>query len=120
MPLLDAFFAFAVPVGFLCVLVAVGARSYDRVYGIYRGEEGAARRDAINQRFRTNTGALVILAVFLLLWAVTVAGLVERWGAIFFTFVVAVLLLLPFLTVCAGVVMLYMFAVHGYARAKDR
>lgn len=119
MSLLDLFFAVAVPFTIVCVVVAGVVRSYAARKGIYDGEEGAARRDAINQNFRTNTGAVVIAVIFFALWGLMVAGLVEQWGAILFTFVVSALLLIPFFTVCLGVIMVYMFAVHAYVKLRD-
>ncbi|MCA1789558.1 MAG: hypothetical protein LC667_06810 [Thioalkalivibrio sp.] len=62
----------------------------------------------------------VIGVIFFILWGLTVAGLVEQWGAIFFTFVVSALLLIPFFTVCLGVIMLYNFAVHAYVKLRDQ
>lgn len=120
MPLLDAFFATAVPFVIFCVVVAVVFRSYAERRGIYEGTEGEARRDAINQKFRTNKGAVVIGVIFTVLWGLMVAALVQQWGAVAFTFVVSALLLIPFFTVCVGVIMLYTFAVHAWARYKGR
>ena len=120
MSVLDTFFSAAVPFVVVSLVVAQVAQRYASTRGVYEGTDGAARRDAINKRYRTNAGAVVIAAVFLALWGVTVAALVEQWGAIFFTFVISGLLLLPFATVGACAIMLYMFAVHGVAAMKDR
>ena len=120
MPLLDAFFSVAVPFVVVSIVVAKVAQRYAGARGVHQGADGANRRDGINARYRTNTGAVVIGVLFLALWGVIVAGLVEQWGAVFFTFVVAVLLLLPVTTVAACAIMLYMFAVHGYAAMRNR
>lgn len=118
MSILDVFFRFAVPVVIVGVVLAKLGIGFDKVHGIYRGPEGAARRDAINEKFRTNLGAIVIAGLFVVLWGLTVAALVDELGAIFFTFVIAALLIIPFTTVCAVVVLIYTYAVHGYANAK--
>jgi len=120
MPLLDAFFSLAVPLVVVTVLVAGFALRYDGVRGIYGGEEGAARRDEVNRTYRTNLGAIVIGLIFLGVWGVLVAGLIEQWGAVFFTFVIATLLLLPVFTVAVCVITLYMYVVHGVARLRSR
>ncbi len=120
MRLLDAFFTLAVPFIVVCVVVAVVVRSYAERRRIYEGTEGEARRDAINEKFRTNRGAVVIGVIFAMLWGVTVAGLVQESGAVAFTFVVSALLLIPFFTVCVGVIMLYTLAVHAWASYKNR
>lgn len=117
---LDAFFSVAVPLVIFGLILSKVALRVDAVRGIYRGPEGAARRDAINRTFRTNQGAIVIAGLFVVLWGLTVAGLVEKLGAIFFTFVIGVLLIIPFTTVCAVVIAIYMFAVHGYANTRKR
>lgn len=119
MSLLDAFFRLAVPLVVLAVIFAGVAHRYDRTRGLYRGKAGASRRDEINRRYRTNTGAVVIGVVFLGIWGLLVASLIEQWGAIFFTFVIAVLLLLPVGTVAVCVIAIYMFAVHGFARLRE-
>ncbi|MEE4329913.1 MAG: hypothetical protein V2J10_03540 [Wenzhouxiangella sp.] len=119
MSLLDVFFKIAVPFVVLTMVFAGFALRYDRTRGIYRGEEGASRRDQINRRYRTNTGAVVIGILFLGVWGLLVAGLIEQWGAIFFTFVVAALLLLPVGTVAVCVIAVYMFAVHAFARLRN-
>lgn len=118
MPLLDAFFSVAVPFVIVSFIAAKAALAWQEKNGIYEGAEGAARRDGINEKFRTNQGAIVIAVLFLMLWGVMLAGLIERWGPEFFTFVIAALLLIPFATVCGAAIMVYMFAVHGYAKAK--
>ncbi len=118
MSILDAFFTVAPPFAIFSMLFASFAISYAKRRGIYVGEEGEARRDAVNRKYGTNKGAAVIGGFFVLLWLVTVAALVEQWGAILFTWIVSALLIIPYFTVCAAVIMLYMFAVHGYAKAK--
>ena len=118
--MLDLFFSIAVPFIILCVIVAKVALAYNADKGIYQGAEGAHRRDAINEQFRTNRGAIVVAVIFVLLWALTLWGLIESWGATFFTFVIGFLMIIPFMAVCAGVIMIYMFAVHAYANAKYR
>lgn len=80
--------------------------------------EGESVRDEVNAKYRTNLGAVVIAGIFVVLWGVTVAALIEEWGGIAFTFAVAAFLIIPFLAVCAVVIMLYMFAVHGYAKTR--
>ena len=119
MSLLDVFFKAAVPFVVVSVVAATALLSRNRVRGVYRGAEGAARRDAVNRTYRTNTGSVVIAVIFLGIWGMVVADLVGRWGAVFFTFVVSVLLLLPFSVVCACAILLYTLAVHGWARTKD-
>ena len=118
MPLLDAFFAVAPPFVIISLFLGALAVSYAKSRGVYEGDEGAARRDAVNAKYRTTTGAVVIGGIFVVLWGVTVAALIEQWGAIAFTFVVAAFLIIPFLTVCTAVIMVYMFAVHGYAKTR--
>lgn len=120
MQLLDAFFTLAVPFIVVCVVVALVVRSYAERRGIYDNAEGEARRDAVNEKFRTTRGAVVIGVIFAVLWGVTVVGLVQDRGAVAFTFVVSALLLVPFFTVSVGVIMLYTLAVHAYARHKGR
>ena len=119
MSILDAFFTVAPPFAIFSMLVASVTISHAKRRGIYAGEEGEARRAAVNRKYHTNMGAAVIGGCFVLLWFVTVAALVEQWGAIFFTFVVSALLIIPYFAVCAAVIMLYMLAVHGYAKARD-
>lgn len=118
MSILDVFFSLAVPFVIFGLIAAKVGIGFDRVKGIYRGPEGAARRDAINAKFRTNRGAIVIAGIFAVLWGLTVAALIEELGAVFFTFVIAVLMIIPFMTVCAVAIAIYMFSVHGYAKAK--
>ena len=65
-------------------------------------------------------GAAVIAGVFVVLWVLMLLALIEEWGAIFFTFVIAALMILPLLAVCSCVIMVYMFTVHGIANAKAR
>jgi len=120
MPLLDAFFSLAVPIVVATVILSSVALRFNRSRGIYSGEEGAARRDEVNRSYRTNTGAVVIGVVFAGVWALLVAGMIEQWGPIFFTFVIAVLLLLPVFTVAACVIAIYMYIVHGVAAARRR
>ena len=120
MPILDAFFTVAPPFLLFCLLFASIALSYNKRRGIYEGAEGAKRRDAVNKKYRTTAGAVVIAGVFTMFWGVTVAALLEQWGPRAFTFVVSAILVVPFLTVCAAVIMLYMFAVHGFAKARSR
>lgn len=117
---LDAFFSLAVPFVVFGLIVAKLGLGYESVRGIYRGPDGAARRDAINEKFRTNRGAVVIAGLFTVLWGFTVAGLVDMWGAVFATFLIGVLLIIPFTTVCAVAIMIYMFSVHGFAKHKGR
>lgn len=120
MPALDAFFALAVPLVIVGVVLARVALKYDETKGIYRGPDGAARRDWVNRTFRTSRGAIVISVVFVILWAMMVGGLVEQWGFTLFSVVIGVLLIVPFTTVCAVVITIYMFAVHGYANTRHR
>lgn len=118
--LLDLFFKAAVPFTILCLVAAKVVIAIDRRRGIYATEEGERRRDRINREHRTTRGALVIALIFLVLWILTIASLIEEWGAIFFTFVVGALILIPYMTVCAGAIALYMFVVHARANAKAR
>lgn len=120
MPLLDLFFTVAVPFLVIVVVVAKLAIAHDRKHGIYRTPEGELRRDEINRRYRTNRGAAVIAVAFLGLWGLTAWALVEKLQGTFFAVVVSGLLLVPFAAVCAGVIALYMFGVHGYAKARSR
>lgn len=119
MSFLDAFFSIGPPIIIGSLLITTFAVSVARSRGVYEGEEGEKRRDAVNAKYRTTIGAVVIGGIFVMLWGVTVASLIEEWGAIFFTYVVAALLIIPFLAVCAAVIALYMFAVHGYAKTKE-
>ncbi len=118
--LLDLFFSAAVPFMVICVVVAKLGAAFCERRGVYKTPEGEARRDAINERYRTNLGSLVIAVVFVLLWVLTVYELVQRWGAIFFTFAIGAVIVIPYMAVCAGVIMMYTLAVHGAAKAKSR
>jgi hypothetical protein len=118
--LLDAFLRLAVPLVVVTVVLAGVVVRYDRARGIYRGEEGATRRDEINRTYRTNPAAIAIGVVFLGVWGVMVAAMIEQWGAVFFTFVVAVLLLIPVGTVAVCVIAIWTLAVHAFANARRR
>ena len=118
--ILDLFFKAAVPFLLVCMVVAKIAFAVQRRRGIYASPEGALRRDEINRKYRTNRGAVVITVVFALLWVLMLLALIEEWGAVFFTFVVSALMLIPFMAVCAGAIMIYMFAIHAKANARAR
>ena len=77
MAFLDAFFALAVPFTIFCVIFAFVVQKYHAKRGIYRGPDGAARRDLVNTKYRTNAGAVVIGVIFLGLWGLAVGALVE-------------------------------------------
>ena len=118
--ILDLFFKAAVPFLIVCVVVAKIVLGVHRRRGIYSSPAGVQRRDEINRKHKTNLGAAVIAVVFALLWVLMLFALIEEWGAVFFTFVVSALMLIPFMAVCAGAIMLYMFIVHAKANAKMR
>ena len=120
MQALDLFFKMAVPFAILCVIVASVAVSYNRRFGVYDSASGAARRDAINRDYGTMRGAKVIAGIFVMLWGLTCAALVESAGLSAFAIVIGALITIPFMAVCTGVIMIYMFAVHGYANLKAR
>ncbi len=117
---LDLFFKLAVPFVIVSVIVAKVALGVDRTVGIYDSAAGEARRDQINRDYKTNRGSAVIAGIFVVLWGLTLAAMVESMGAVFFTFVIGALMIIPFMTVCACVIMVYNLAVHGYAHAKSR
>ncbi|MEM7417785.1 MAG: hypothetical protein AAF389_20010 [Gemmatimonadota bacterium] len=73
-----------------------------------------------NEKYGTTKGAMVIAGLFVVLWGLTVLAMIESWGAIFFTFVIAAVIVIPFMAVCAGAIMIYTFAVHGYAHVRNR
>ena len=120
MHLLDVFFQLAVPLALGATVVAPLVLTFAKGRGIYRGEDGAARRDDVNARYRTNAAAIVICVVFLGLWGAVVAGLLQEWGATFGAFLVAALLVVPFGATCGVVIMLYVLAIHAYASLRDR
>ena len=115
---LDLFFKLAVPFTILCVIVAKLALGFDRSVGIYDSAEGEARRDAINREYNTNAGAAVIAGIFVVLWGLTLASMIQSTGQVFFSVVIGAVVAIPFMAVCVGVIMVYTFAVHGYANAK--
>ena len=120
MSLVDAFFRFAVPLVVVTAVLAGVVVRYDRARGIYRSDEGVARRDEINRTYRTNAGAIVIGVAFVGVWAVMVAAMIGEWGAIPFTFVIALLLLIPVGTVAVCVIAIWTLAVHAFANARRR
>jgi len=120
MSILDAFFSVAVPLVVLTLIVGAVVQHYDKARGIYRGKDGSDRRSEINKRWGTNKGAVVIGVIFLGVWGLIVAALIEQWGAVFFTFVVAALMLIPVATVAVCVIALYTLLVHAIANARQR
>ena len=113
--ILDVFFKIAVPVAIGGMVFAKLMIARNNARPFYSGAEGAARRDAINQRYQTNKAAIVIAILFVPIYGLVVAGLIEEWGPKFFTFVISALLLLPTMVVYSVVLMIYCFAVHGVA-----
>lgn len=118
--LLDAFFKLAVPLVIFGVAFAYFVLSLNSRYQFYGDEEGKLRRAEINHKYRTNRGAVIIAFIFLLIYSGIVYGLIDEWGAKFFTFVISFLMIIPVMTICSLVIMLYMHAVHGWAHVKVR
>ena len=116
---LDVFFGFAIPFVIVSVVLAKVAVAWDRRHGIYRSAEGEQRRDEINRTYGTNKGAIVIGLVFLGIYGLGVASLIEEWGPRFFTFVISALLVIPFLAVTSCAIALYMGLVHVCANMKS-
>ncbi|MEM7469519.1 MAG: hypothetical protein AAF387_21935 [Pseudomonadota bacterium] len=117
--ILDVFFDIAIPLVVVGVVVAKLVLSRVGPQGIYATDKEKKTRDAINQQYRTNRGAAVIAGIFVLIYVFIVFALIEQWGAIFFTFVISVLMLLPVATVCGVVIMFYTFSVHAWANSKS-
>ena len=116
--ILDAFFAVAVPltIGGVVLSKLLIRRNAEKPF--YPGEEGEAIRDRVNEQHRTTRGAIIILILFVPLYGLLVYGLIDEWGARFFTFVIAALMLIPVMTVYGVVTAIYMSCVHGAAALK--
>lgn len=114
--LIDHFFKLAVPIIVLSMIVSRLAVWRNNRKPFYEGEEGEARRDAINKRYRTTLKSIIICILFVGVWLLLVATLVDVWGYTALTYIVGGFLLLPVGTVCAAVIALYMAAVHGAAK----
>ncbi len=118
--LIDVFFKLAVPLTIFTLLVAVAVLRYNRRRPVYSGADGARRRDAINERYKTNRGGIVIGLIVAAFYVLTVYGLFDHVGPRGYVFatVVGVLLLIPFATVAGALVLLYTLVVHFIANRK--
>lgn len=119
--LIDVFFKFAVPLTIFAVAVSVAVLRYNRRRPVYSGADGARRRDAINKRYKTNRGSVVICVIVAVFYVLTVVNLFDHVGARGYVFatVVSALLLVPFGTVAGALILLYTLAVHFIASRKD-
>ncbi len=118
--LLDLFFKVAVPLVGIGVVVSKVMIARNKRKGFYEGESGMARRDQINKKYRTNRGAVIIGIACLGIWGLIVAELVNRCGAILFSYVVSALMLIPMFAVYSVLLLIYMGSVHGFANLKAR
>ena len=114
------FFDVAAPVAAVGFVVASFLIKRNAAQPFYPGAEGEARRDAVNEQHGTTRGAVVIALLFVPIYALVVAGMIEQMGARALTFVVAGLLVIPLLAVYGVVTMVYMYTVHGVAALKRR
>lgn len=115
--MLDAFFAVAVP---LVVISLIVAKILLRQGNPYQGPEGEAKRDAINKRYGVNKSCIIITIIMVLFYALVVASLFDRWGNVLLSYAISVLLLIPFGTVTVCLFLLYTPIVHAIGNVKAR
>ena len=118
--LIDVFFDFAAPLAIATVVVASIVIRTNKQGEFYASEEGIKTRDEINKKYKMNTAAIVIGILTLMVYGLVAAEIFEWAGksGTFFAIVVSVLLLIPFLTVYAGLVLIYTLLVHAIGNMK--
>ena len=116
--MIDAFFAVAVPLFVVSVIVATIFLRYHKSNPVYADKEGEAFRDALNKKL--NRHVWVIAAVFMLIYGLVLYALFDELGLSALMVILGIYMALPVFTAWACFIMFYLGFHHLVAGLKRK